>query len=438
MNHRFVFIGAGNLATHLSVEFKRQGFQIIQVYSRSEASASRLAQKLHTDYTTRAEQITQHGDIYFVALKDSAFDEVLSGMDIGHKLLVHCSGSMPLSALDFYAEKTGVFYPLQTFSRERQVSFGEIPVFIESRSEANQQLLLQIARKITSNVAVLDSEKRLNLHIAAVFACNFVNHFYALAAGILQSKEISFDVLKPLIMETAKKVQDMDPREAQTGPAVRFDQNIINKHMQSLEIFPESRELYEIVSKSIYACHQKEGVMPARDIEEDFKKVKAFVFDVDGVLSRDISPLSENGDPVRTSNVKDGFAIRMALKAGYPVAVITGGYLDRLRLRYEKLGVKYYYDRVQNKEECLSVFLKKTGLKATDVLFMGDDMVDYLVMKKVGLAVCPADAAEDIKSISRYISTRRGGEGCVREVIEKTLRARNAWFSEDMYLNKVI
>ena len=166
--------------------------------------------------------------------------------------------------------------------------------------------------------------------------------------------------------------------------------------------------------------------------KEELLNVKAFVFDVDGVLSRDVSPLNENGDPVRTANVKDGFAIRNAIEFGYPVAVITGGYIERVRLRYEKLGVKFYYDKARDKVKCLNDFLDKVGVDVNNVMFMGDDLVDYQVMSAVGIPVCPKDAVQDIKDLSKYISDKNGGEGCVRDVIEQTLRAQKKWFTKDM------
>ncbi len=166
--------------------------------------------------------------------------------------------------------------------------------------------------------------------------------------------------------------------------------------------------------------------------KEELLNVKAFVFDVDGVLSRDVSSLNEEGDPVRTANVKDGFAIRNAIGFGYQVAIITGGYIERVRLRYEKLGVKYFYDNARNKVECLTDFIDKTGIDAKNILFMGDDLVDYQAMITVGIPTCPKDAVHDIKEISKYISDKNGGEGCARDVIEQTLRAQNSWFTKDM------
>ena len=216
-----------------------------------------LARKINADYTVEASAITKSADIYFVALKDSALYDVLSGFDFQNKLVVHTSGSLPLSALKSFSENTGVIYPFQTFSKNREIDFTEIPVFIEANYPENENILKLIAQKISKKVSVLNSEKRKSLHIAAVFACNFVNHFYTLAAGYLEAQDIPFDVLHPLIEETARKVQEMPPKEAQTGPAVRFDENIINDHLQQLEQFPELKALYNSISKSIFEHHQK-------------------------------------------------------------------------------------------------------------------------------------------------------------------------------------
>jgi len=169
--------------------------------------------------------------------------------------------------------------------------------------------------------------------------------------------------------------------------------------------------------------------------KEELQNIKAFIFDVDGVLSRDTSSLNKHGDPVRTANVKDGFAIRNAINFGFPIAVITGGCMERVRLRHEKLGVIHYYDNVRDKAECLKDFARKTGVDPKHILFMGDDLVDYKIMTEVGIPVCPKDAVADIKAISKYVSDKNGGEGCVRDVIEQTLRAQNKWFTKDMLFN---
>ncbi len=163
--------------------------------------------------------------------------------------------------------------------------------------------------------------------------------------------------------------------------------------------------------------------------KDDLKNIRALLLDVDGVLSKDTSPLDENGDPMRTANVKDGFAIRIAIEAGLVVGVITGGALKSVRLRHEKLGVEWYYENVRDKVACLDDFVFRTGIRPEEILFMGDDIVDYNIMLKAGVATCPADAVPEIKLISRYVSDRKGGEGCVRDIIEQVLRAQGKWFN---------
>jgi 3-deoxy-D-manno-octulosonate 8-phosphate phosphatase (KDO 8-P phosphatase) len=167
------------------------------------------------------------------------------------------------------------------------------------------------------------------------------------------------------------------------------------------------------------------------NFKEDLKNIKALVFDVDGVLSKDYSPLDSTGEPVRTANMKDGYAIRAALNAGFKIAIITGGVSERVKLRYKKLGVEYYYDKIWNKMDCLHDFINQTGIAKSEILYMCDDVLDYPVMIEIGVPTCPLDAAPEIKAISTYISENKSGQGCVRDVIEQTMRAQNKWFKVD-------
>ncbi len=164
--------------------------------------------------------------------------------------------------------------------------------------------------------------------------------------------------------------------------------------------------------------------------KEELQQIRAMLFDVDGVLSCDVSPLDSNGDPVRTANVKDGMAIRMALDRGFQIGVITGGMLPSVKLRHQKLGIIHYYDGVRDKVASLEDFIQKTGIEAPEILFMGDDLVDFAIMQLVGIAACPSDAVPEIKAISQYVSHYAGGRGCVRDIIEQVMRAQNVWFSE--------
>ena len=165
-------------------------------------------------------------------------------------------------------------------------------------------------------------------------------------------------------------------------------------------------------------------------INYDLTKIRAVVFDVDGVLSAETISLHPDGEPMRTVNIKDGYAIQLACKLGLRVAIITGGATDSVRKRYLNLGVEDVYMKCAVKIKTYDAFLEKYGLSDEEVLYMGDDIPDYEVMKRCGCPVCPADACPDIKSISLYISDRCGGCGCGRDVIEQVLRAQGKWLSD--------
>lgn len=166
--------------------------------------------------------------------------------------------------------------------------------------------------------------------------------------------------------------------------------------------------------------------------KEDIAKIKAFVFDIDGVLSGGEILLNEQGEMLRTTNTKDGFALQFAIRQGFPIGIITGGNSEGVANRYRNLGVQHIYLRSKNKLADLEDFINKTGVPAEEILYMGDDLPDYEVMQTVGMPTCPKDAVHQIKSISAYISEQKGGRGCVRDVIEQTLRAQNKWKFQDM------
>jgi len=161
--------------------------------------------------------------------------------------------------------------------------------------------------------------------------------------------------------------------------------------------------------------------------KEELLKVKAFVFDIDGVISAATQVLTAEGDTVRTSNLKDGFALMYAIRTGYPVCVITGGKTIDVIKRCEKIGIKDLYTGSLKKLPCLMDFLEKHNFHADEVMYMGDDLPDYPVMMAVGVPVCPRDASPEIKAISHYISDKDGGQGCVRDVLEQVLRAQGKW-----------
>ena len=166
-------------------------------------------------------------------------------------------------------------------------------------------------------------------------------------------------------------------------------------------------------------------------INYDLKRIKALVFDIDGVLSAETIQVGADGLPMRTVNIKDGYALQLAVKMGLHVAIITGGHSEAIRLRYEGLGIRDIYMRAAVKTREFSLLLEKYGLQPEEVLYMGDDIPDYEVMTRGGLPCCPADAAPEIKSISTYISHRNGGYGCGRDVIEQVLKAQGKWMANE-------
>jgi len=257
-----VFIGAGNIATSLAKALYSNGFRIVQIFSRTEEAAKALAQKVEAEYTTELSKVTIRARLYIVALKDDAFVELLPQIieNKGNALLVHTAGSIPMNIWEGKVSRYGVLYPMQTFSKERDVDFREVPFFIESNSVDDMKLLKAIASVLSDRVYEADSEQRKSLHLAAVFTCNFTNHMYALAAELLKKYHLPFDVMLPLIDETARKTHLLEPFRAQTGPAMRYDMNVINKHLDMLVDEPEMREIYRLVSESIHQLHSgKEG-----------------------------------------------------------------------------------------------------------------------------------------------------------------------------------
>jgi 3-deoxy-D-manno-octulosonate 8-phosphate phosphatase (KDO 8-P phosphatase) len=170
------------------------------------------------------------------------------------------------------------------------------------------------------------------------------------------------------------------------------------------------------------------------NFKEDLVRVKAFVFDIDGVLSLQTINLNAFGVPNRTVNLRDGYAVQLAVKKGYLVAVISGCNSKEYLKRLKQLGVKDVYLNSRSKLEHFNSFLKKNNLDKSDVLFMGDDIPDYEVMKVAGIPVCPSDADSEIKQVATYISDRKGGEGCVRDVIEQVLRLHNKWMDTEGFI----
>lgn len=254
LSHKIVFVGAGNLATNLANALHHVGFEITQVYSRTVASASLLAKNLSTSFTTEISKLNPDADLYIISLKDDALVEHIAEIVANNPdaMFVHTAGSV---SIDLFKSSTatryGVFYPMQTFNKSRLVDFKNIPFFIESSNEQDLTLLRQIASLLSEKVYDATSVQRKSLHLAAVFTCNFSNHMYALAEKLLQKYDLPFEVMLPLIDETASKVHQISPKEAQTGPAIRRDENVINNHLEMLKDEESLHDIYKFLSNSI-------------------------------------------------------------------------------------------------------------------------------------------------------------------------------------------
>lgn len=251
---KIVLIGAGKLAFQLGKALKNAGHDIVQVYSRTMASASQVAEIAGASPTTDLQAVATDADVYILAVKDSALAEVVPVVCKGReqKVFLHTAGSMPQDVFKGMALHYGVFYPMQTFSKERDVDFSEIPCFVEGNDELAIGTACQLACSLTDRVYRLSSADRKYLHLAAVFASNFTNHCYAIAADLLQQHGVPFDVMLPLIDETARKVHTLTPLQAQTGPAVRYDENVIRAQSQLLRDNPFVKEIYDRMSMNIY------------------------------------------------------------------------------------------------------------------------------------------------------------------------------------------
>jgi predicted short-subunit dehydrogenase-like oxidoreductase (DUF2520 family) len=245
-----VCIGAGNVATHLAQALYRAGYTILQIISRTEASAEALARTVNARWTNDPQK-TEAADIYLYAVSDSALEEVIRRNPQTNGLHVHTAGSMSLLLFEGVKQRGGVLYPLQTFSKAKPVDFKQVPLFIEASTADDANILKQLGSDISNSVLDATSAQRRQLHLAAVFACNFTNHLFTIANDLLKESGLPFDVLHPLIRETVEKIATLSPREAQTGPAIRKDANVMEKHLLKLSDHPQWQEIYRLLSESI-------------------------------------------------------------------------------------------------------------------------------------------------------------------------------------------
>ena len=248
---RITIIGSGNVATHVAAAFKNVAHAIVQVYSRDMQNASLLAYHVKAEAIDNLEQINPETDLFVISVKDDAIESIAAELASYNKLIVHTSGATSLQALLKYTQSAGVFYPLQTFSKTRELNFNTVPLCIEGANEQITSTLNELAYTVSQNVYRVNSEQRKFLHLAAVFACNFPNHLYHVSQQLLAEKQLPFDLLRPLILETAEKVQDHLPADVQTGPAVRNDEKTMASHLAQLQQNADLQEIYRLLSQGI-------------------------------------------------------------------------------------------------------------------------------------------------------------------------------------------
>lgn len=244
---KVVIIGNGNVAQHLlKVMLKTDEVTIVQVFVRNKNNISHLITE--NRITSNYNEI-EEADVYIISVSDNAIAEVASNLPFKNRLVVHTSGTSELSVLDNKNRK-GVFYPLQTFSKSKVVDFSTIPICLETENESDYKTLEILANLISKKAYAISSEQRKSLHVAAVFVCNFVNHLYQIGNQICNENRVPFEILQPLIIETANKITELSPKEAQTGPALRNDTKTIEKHIEFLQN-SNYQELYKLLTQSI-------------------------------------------------------------------------------------------------------------------------------------------------------------------------------------------
>ncbi len=242
-----VVIGSGNVAQHLITVFGTSAnIDLVQAYARN---ASALTYLLPQEKITDSFNAIKDADIYIISVTDDAIAEVSSLLPFSGKLVVHTSGSVSLQQIDA-KNRRGVFYPLQTFSKNKAVDFKQIPLCLESEKESDYTILETLAQSISDSVYNINSAQRQSLHVAAVFVSNFANYMYSIGNDICEQNNVPFDILKPLIKETANKVQVLPPKQAQTGPAKRNDVTTMEKHLAFLKD-EKIKTIYTLLSQSI-------------------------------------------------------------------------------------------------------------------------------------------------------------------------------------------
>lgn len=248
---KIVIIGSGNVAYHLAKAFTQNNIEVSQIFGRNEVELNKISEELNIPYSTKD---LDDADLYLISVSDSAVEQVSDLIKTEKALVAHTSGSLPIETLNGDYRKAS-FYPLQTFSKTKNLEYSKIPFFIEAENQIDEKSLFELASLISDNVETSDYEKRKYIHLTAIFACNFVNHLFARAKEISDSQDLDFNYFIPLIDETVEKIHHLEPKTAQTGPAVRGDERVLKLH-EVLITNEEHRKIYNTMNESIQKMYQ--------------------------------------------------------------------------------------------------------------------------------------------------------------------------------------
>ena len=249
---KIVIIGSGNVAYHLAKAFTQNNIEVSQIFGRNEVELNKISEELNIPYSTKE---LADADLYLISVSDSAVEQVSDLIKTEKALVAHTSGSLPLEILKGNYRKAS-FYPLQTFSKTKNLDYSKIPFFIETENQIDEKSLFELASIISENVETSDYEKRKYIHLTAVFACNFVNHLFARAKEISDSQDLPFQYFIPLIDETVEKIHHLEPKLAQTGPAVRGDERILKLHEELIKD-EQHLKVYQLMNESIKKMYNK-------------------------------------------------------------------------------------------------------------------------------------------------------------------------------------
>jgi len=244
-------IGAGNVGSHLAIALKNAGYEIKHIVARNPKLAGSIKKLVDTEVLTSIKQVRYEPDMYLICVQDAEIHAVAESLLASDKIIVHTSGAIDMSVFSGKRNAYGVFYPLQTFTRELEMIYSDIPFLLEADNEHTLNALTCVAQRISGNYSCISAPERLRLHLAAVFACNFSNHMASIADYLLKQEGLDLELIRPLMRQTLKKLDTLSPKEAQTGPAVRGDEKTMSRHLEELSSEPELEELYKLISKSI-------------------------------------------------------------------------------------------------------------------------------------------------------------------------------------------